>query len=423
LAAATGDLILYTDADLPCDLNEAIKACRLLRLYHADVVSAWRRDRTAEGPRRAIYSLAYNRLVAGAFGLRLRDVNFAFKLIRREVLDAVVLESEGSFVDAELLVRAQRAGFRVVQFGVDFFPRTRGVSTLSSFATIRTIVREMVELRQRLGAVPQQRVGGGAGQLLIVNADDYGLTEGVSRGILHAHKEGIVTSTSVLALAPALQVCGDWLRDYPPLLAASEIPTLVDRKGRLPIDWRRFVVRARRGAIDPDDLVRELTAQMERVAAFGVPIDHVDTHQHLHLWPVVREAVVEVAQRWEVSGIRAPRSKRKGPVGLGVRQLSSRLVTVADRCGLATPVGSAGLDEAGAVDLATLVATIDRLAASGMSTLELGVHPGESDDPDRDRYRWGYRWADELAALTDPAALAAVTRAGVVLGTYADLAG
>jgi glycosyltransferase involved in cell wall biosynthesis len=145
-AEARGDLVLYTDADLPFDMRDVEKALRLLRLYEADIVSPYRLDRTAEGPRRTVYSFAYNHLVRWAFGLRLRDVNFAFKLIRRRVLDHVTLESEGSFIDVELLANAQRLGFGIIQFGVDYFPRTRGVSTLSSLSVIRKMMVEMGRL-------------------------------------------------------------------------------------------------------------------------------------------------------------------------------------------------------------------------------------------------------------------------------------
>jgi len=94
-------------------------------------------------------------------GLRLRDVNFAFKLVRRDVLQRVQLRSEGSFIDVELLARAQRLGFHTIQFGVDYFPRRRGVSTLSSPAVIVKILREMCMLSRELRSItplpPEQR--------------------------------------------------------------------------------------------------------------------------------------------------------------------------------------------------------------------------------------------------------------------------
>lgn len=153
-AAATGDLILYTDADLPFEMIELVRAIRVLWTYEADAVSAYRLDRTGEGPRRAIYSWIYNWLIQLSFGTRLRDINFAFKLCRRAILDAITLSSEGSFIDAELVIRAQKAGFTIVQIGVDYFPRTRGVSTLSSPAVIRTMLGEMRRLRGELKALP-----------------------------------------------------------------------------------------------------------------------------------------------------------------------------------------------------------------------------------------------------------------------------
>jgi glycosyltransferase involved in cell wall biosynthesis len=146
LAEADGSLVLYTDADMPFDLADLTKAVRLLRVYDADIVSAYRFDRTGEGWRRALYSSIYNLLARSLLGLSVRDVNFAFKLVRREVLDHVELRSEGSFIDAELLARAKSLGFHIIQFGVDFFPRSRGVSTLSSPSVILHIVKEMATL-------------------------------------------------------------------------------------------------------------------------------------------------------------------------------------------------------------------------------------------------------------------------------------
>jgi glycosyltransferase involved in cell wall biosynthesis len=150
---ARGDLVLYTDADLPVDMDELLKAVRVIRHYEADIVSAWRLDRTGEGWVRVVYSAFYNLFVRVLFGVRIRDVNFAFKLVRRRVFDDVRLVSEGSFIDAELIVRATGHGYKVVQFAVDYFPRTRGVSTLSSPAVIGKILREMWSLRGELQAI------------------------------------------------------------------------------------------------------------------------------------------------------------------------------------------------------------------------------------------------------------------------------
>ena len=156
-AEARGDLILYSDADLPFDMDEVSKACRLLRHYEADLISGYRFDRTGEGSVRVVYSFFYNSLVRWLFGVRIRDVNFACKLVRRRVFDQVQLKSEGSFIDAELVISASGHGYKVVQFGVDYFPRTRGVSTLSSPTVIVKILREMLTLREELRAITPAR--------------------------------------------------------------------------------------------------------------------------------------------------------------------------------------------------------------------------------------------------------------------------
>jgi glycosyltransferase involved in cell wall biosynthesis len=145
-AAASGATVLYTDSDLPFDLHEAGRMLRLMQVYDADLVAAYRHDRTGEGPRRYVYSRVYNLLVRASLALRIRDVNFAGKLIRREVLDAVELRSSGSFIDAELLARAQRGGFTIVQVGVDYFPRSRGTSTLSTGSVIAGMLADLVRL-------------------------------------------------------------------------------------------------------------------------------------------------------------------------------------------------------------------------------------------------------------------------------------
>ena len=152
-AAATGDLVLYTDADLPFDMAEVGHAVRLLRYYEADIVSAYRHDRTGEGSSRAIYTFFYNLLIRSLFGVRMRDINFAFKLCRTRIFEHIELKSEGSFIDAELIISAKKLGYEVIQYGVDYFPRTRGESTLASFGVIKKIVSEMFALRKELKGI------------------------------------------------------------------------------------------------------------------------------------------------------------------------------------------------------------------------------------------------------------------------------
>jgi glycosyltransferase involved in cell wall biosynthesis len=142
-AAATKDLVFYTDADLPVDLEVLPRAVRLLEYQQADIVAAYRFDRTSEGLVRALYTFTYNHLIRTLFGLRVRDVNFAFKLFRRSVLEKFTLTSEGSFIDAEFLLRARKAGCVIIQIGLDYFPRTRGTSTLGSVPVILSILRDM----------------------------------------------------------------------------------------------------------------------------------------------------------------------------------------------------------------------------------------------------------------------------------------
>lgn len=145
-AATTKDVVVYTDIDLPWDLDELEKAMHLMGYLEADMLCAFRFDRTSEGAKRIVYSFVYNLLIRSLFGVYVKDINFSFKVIHRRVLEAVELKSGGSFIDAELVVKAIKSGFKVFQMGVDYFPRTRGVSTLASPRVIVKMVRELSAL-------------------------------------------------------------------------------------------------------------------------------------------------------------------------------------------------------------------------------------------------------------------------------------
>lgn len=156
-AAATMELVLYMDADLPFDPDVINRAVRAMYLTGADVISGYRLDRKIEGWRRAVYSYVYNALIGVLFGWPHRDINFSFKLMKREVLRAIELKSEGSLIDAELIVKAKNHGFAIQQIGLDYFPRIRGTSNLSSPRVIFKILRELMQLYPEMRRrVPRQ---------------------------------------------------------------------------------------------------------------------------------------------------------------------------------------------------------------------------------------------------------------------------
>ena len=272
--------------------------------------------------------------------------------------------------------------------------------------------------------------------LLIVNADDYGLTEGISLGILRGHSEGIVTSTSALAIGPAYPKVASLLADHPrlgvgvhlavvgedpPLLSPAEVPTLFERNGRLSETWGRFLLRCAVGRIDHEDVAREFTAQLLLVQELGVPITHLDAHQHLHLWPSICRVVLDLALRFGIPAVRVPRLRAPTLTGAGVTVLGKLLARRAGQAGLRFPTDAVGIECAGKLNPAMLPKVLRRLAAHRADTVELTVHPGEPEDPDRARYEWGYGWHRELEALVGPAAHQAVADHGFTLGTYANL--
>jgi glycosyltransferase involved in cell wall biosynthesis len=153
LAAAKNELILYMDADLPFDPDVLGRAIRAMNVTRADVISGYRFDRTTEGFKRTVYTIIYNWMIRVLFHIYIRDINFSFKLMKREVLQAIQLRSEGSLIDAELIVKARNHGFFIQQIGLDYFPRVLGTSHLASNAVILKIFRELItmfpEMRRR----------------------------------------------------------------------------------------------------------------------------------------------------------------------------------------------------------------------------------------------------------------------------------
>jgi glycosyltransferase involved in cell wall biosynthesis len=140
-AAARGELILYTDADLPFDLRLIPE---IWSLGAPDTIVAGCRSNRGEGPRRWLLSRSYNILCRMLLGLDVQDVNFACKLIPRRALRLIQLASEGSFIDAELLIECRRQGMTIREFPMTYYPRVRGISTLSRPRVIIGILFEML---------------------------------------------------------------------------------------------------------------------------------------------------------------------------------------------------------------------------------------------------------------------------------------
>lgn len=147
-------------------------------------------------------------------------------------------------------------------------------------------------------------------QRLIVNADDYNLTRGVCRGILKAHDEGIVTSTTVLINLPLDEWALRELKKRPnlgagvhlnvtlgkPLSRASELRSLVQPDGRFrrPLDYFKKLPLEK-------EVAKEYEAQVQLfVKCLGTKPDHLDTHHHLHDHPLFFRAVAGVARRWKI---------------------------------------------------------------------------------------------------------------------------
>jgi predicted glycoside hydrolase/deacetylase ChbG (UPF0249 family) len=248
---------------------------------------------------------------------------------------------------------------------------------------------------------------------LIVNADDFNLTEGVTRGILDGHRRGIITSTTVMVNLPGLERARDLARESPgldiglhinltfgaPILPASAVPSLVDPSGHLVRD------RERVGDLGVVSEIRdEAAAQAKRFAeVFGRRPTHLDTHYHMHRLPRVFEAVMEVAEE-----LRLPVRAVAPEMALQIRQ---RGLLAPDRM-----VGDVGAEAYWTPE--NLVALLGTLP-DGIT--ELMCHPGYADDALSVSSYCAQRQG-ELRALCDSRVKAALSTAGVCLIGYRDLA-
>ena len=154
-AAARGQRIFFTDSDQQFDLAEL--AGLLHAAERADIAVGYRQVRRDPLYRR-LNAAAWGRLVRRLFALPVRDINCAFKVFRREVVEQIELCSTGAFINTELLARAQAAGFTIAEIPVGHYIRPTGQATGARPAVILQAFRELIALREEVQ--PRSRVSG-----------------------------------------------------------------------------------------------------------------------------------------------------------------------------------------------------------------------------------------------------------------------
>jgi len=279
---------------------------------------------------------------------------------------------------------------------------------------------------------------------LIVNADDLGLTPAVNRGVVRAFQNGIVTSASLLVTGGAFEEAVALARQNPKLdvglhltlveeravLDPDAIPTLVDQSGHFPRTSGEFIRRAILGGISWYEVEREIAAQIALFQKTGLPLSHLDSHQHLHMFPPVFQIVRRLARWAENVWIRNPvgpwRKSPDTPMGRWLRLLGLNLTSLSARAFQGRPLPQMpdamyGFEVSGCLTRRALEQIL-RNIPDGL--YELVCHPGEDDADTQARYRhWGYHWADELKALTAPETRVVLKENGIALTSFAQASG
>ncbi len=139
--------IFYTDGDGQFDFGELPKILPLLQTH--DIVSCYRLDRK-DPLIRKLNAFAWTTLVNLVFGLRLRDIDCAFKIYPKTFIDRIELWSRGALIDTEMLAKARRLGYSIAQLGVHHYPRTAGQQTGANLKVILRAFKELFKLHRRI---------------------------------------------------------------------------------------------------------------------------------------------------------------------------------------------------------------------------------------------------------------------------------
>ncbi len=261
---------------------------------------------------------------------------------------------------------------------------------------------------------------------LVVNADDFGFTRDVNRGIVEAHRNGILTSTTLMATGAAFDDAVALARENPALDIGVHLVLVGEPP--FPITMAQLV---RAMLLHHIHIYEELRAQVRRIIDAGVQPTHLDTHKHTHLLPPVLDAVARLSEEYKIPWVRRPFdfpltpatrpgvgwAKRATSQALGV--VRSRFARVLARHGCRSTDHFAGFQITGRYNAAELAQLIRALPDG---STELMCHPGICGDELRAaRTRLKESRERELLALTSPEARAALVESGVELVSYRGL--
>lgn len=263
---------------------------------------------------------------------------------------------------------------------------------------------------------------------LVVNADDFGFTSDVNEGIVEAHREGILTATTLMANGEAFEHAVRLARENPALDIGCHLVlvggrSLITRK-ELPETPGRLLGAL---AMRQIEVYQELRAQVERIVGAGVQPTHLDTHKHTHLAPPVLEAVARLGNEFGIRWVRRPfdfpLTAAHGAVSL-VKRLTSRSLglmrrrfhDVLEKYQCRSTDHFAGFQITGRWRTAELIALLGALPEG---STELMCHPGRCGEGLRGAHtRLKESREAELRALTAPEVRDAIARAGIELVTY-----
>lgn len=145
--AATKEWVFYTDGDGQFDITELPGLLDLID--QADIITCYRIERAEAGIRK-LNSWAWSRLVNRLFKLNIRDVDCAFKLYKREIFENIEMYSRGALIDTEILSRAKKAGYTMIQKGVHHYPRRAGTQSGANLRVIFRAFKELFRLRKQI---------------------------------------------------------------------------------------------------------------------------------------------------------------------------------------------------------------------------------------------------------------------------------